>query len=156
MKAPIEMRSSNLRVTKRFTDHDKDRFLQEAFEYIAKFFENTLTELTNRKPDIEGKFRRIDANRFTAVAYRDGEAVARCSIRLGEGGFTGGISYSHINDSASSNSFNESLSVENDDQALYLKPLGMSMRHANSEGKLSPEGGAEFYWSLFIEPLQRG
>ena len=150
------MRSSNLRVTKRFTDHDKDHFLQEAFDYIAKFFENSL-ELANRNPGVEGKFRHIDANRFSAVAYRDGRSVARCSIRLGDrSGFAAGITYSH-NDSAADGSFNENLSVENDDQALYLKPLGMSTigRGGRTEEKLSSEGGAELYWGLFIEPLQR-
>jgi hypothetical protein len=30
-----EIRSSNLRVAKRFTDQDKDRFLQDAFEFMA-------------------------------------------------------------------------------------------------------------------------
>src|SRR5262249_7608956 len=63
------VRSSNLRVSKRFTDQDKDHFLQDAFEFIAKFFENSLAELAKRNPDIDGRFRRIDANRFTAVAY---------------------------------------------------------------------------------------
>jgi hypothetical protein len=53
---------------------------------------------------IEGRFRRIDANRLTAVVYRDGHAVARCSIFLGDrGGFGGGIAYSN-NDSGMTNS----------------------------------------------------
>jgi len=38
-------RSSNLRVKKRFTDKDKDDFLKESFEYIYKFFKNSLEEL---------------------------------------------------------------------------------------------------------------
>lgn len=152
---PLQARSSNLRVTKRFADRDKDHFLQNAFEFIAKYFENSLAELANRNGDIDGRFRRIDANRFTAVAYRDGEAVARCSIFLGDRtGFMSGIGYSY-SDSASPNSYNESLSVEHDDQILYLKTLGLSMRRKGEE-KLSPEGGAELYWAMFIEPLQRG
>jgi hypothetical protein len=153
----VDMRSSNLRIAKNFSDHDKDHFLQEAFEYIAKFFENSLSELAARNPGVEGKFRRIDANRFTAVAYRDGQAIARCSIRLGDrSGFDGGIAYSN-SDSALTNSFNECLSVESNSQTLYLKPFGMSMmtRGGPGEGKLSVEGGAELYWGLFIEPMQR-
>jgi hypothetical protein len=34
-------RSSNLRISKQFTDLDKDRFRHEGFEYIANFFENS-------------------------------------------------------------------------------------------------------------------
>jgi hypothetical protein len=156
--APPEIRSSNLRVTKRFTDQDKDHFLQEAFEFMAKYFENSLAELSKRNPGIDGRFRQIDANRFTAVAYRNGEAIARCGIRLGHRtGILSGITYSH-NESADNGSFNESLSVEHDDQALYLKSLGMSTMRSGGreEKKLSMEGGAELYWELFIEPLQRG
>jgi hypothetical protein len=151
-----DVRSSNLRVAKRFTDRDKDRFMHDAFEYVAKFFENSLAEISERNPGIDGQFRRIDANRFTAVAYRDGDAVARCSIFLGDrGGLSGGIAYSH-DISGATNSFNESLSVENDDQALYLRALGMGrMGRGDQAGKLSPEGGAELYWEMFIEPLQR-
>jgi TIR domain len=151
-------RFSNLRVAKRFTEQDRDTFLHEAFDYIARYFEGSLAELHARNPEIEGRFRRIDGNRFTAVAYRDGEAVARCAIRLGNGmGSVSSITYSH-SDSAANGSYNESLSVEHDNQQLYLKPLGMSMmrRGNRDDSKLSMEGGAEFYWELFIESLQRG
>ena len=57
-----------------------------------------------------------------------------------------GITYSY-DDGADNGSYNESLSVEHDDQTLYLKPLGMSMmgRGGRQEGKLSLEGGAELY-----------
>jgi hypothetical protein len=149
-------RSSNLRVAKRFSDHDKDMFLQEAFEFIARYFESSLAELSKRNPDIKGQFRQVDANRFTAVAYRDGEAVAHCAVRLGHRtGVMSGITYSNSGD-ADGTSYNESLSVEADDQSLFLRPLGMSMhRGGRDEGKLSLEGGAEMYWELFIEPLQR-
>jgi hypothetical protein len=125
---------------------------------MTKYFENSLAELSKRNPGIEGRFRRIDANRFTAVAYRDGQAVARCGIRLGHPtGMLSGITYSH-NDSAENGSYNESLSVEHDNQTLYLKALGMSMMGSGGrqQSKLSLEGGAELYWDLFIAPLQRG
>jgi hypothetical protein len=67
------IRSSNLRVKKQFTDLDKDKFRHDGFEYIAKFFENSLEELVRRNPGLQQSFRRIDANRFTSAAYRDGE-----------------------------------------------------------------------------------
>jgi hypothetical protein len=150
-------RSSNLRVAKRFSEQDKDTFIHEAFDYIAKYFQGSLEELHSRNPEIEGRFRRIDGNRFTAVAYRGGQAVARCAIRLGDRtGYHAGITYSH-NDTGDGG-YNESLSVEHDANHLYLKPLGMSMlrRGGVESEKLSLEGAAEFYWELFIDPLQRG
>lgn len=145
-------RSSNLRLTKNFTEAVMDRFLEDAFEYQARFFENSLNELHTRNDDIETSFRRIDANRFTGVIYRNGEAVARCRIMLG--GMIGrGISFSY-NDQASDNSMNESMSVESDDQGLYLKALGFGRIASDGDRHLTFEGAAEYYWSLLVEPLQ--
>ncbi len=73
-------RSSNLRLTKTFTQRDKDTFQIETFEFIARFFENSLAELGARNQDFEGVFRRVDANRFFAAVYRDGKDVARATV----------------------------------------------------------------------------
>jgi len=156
VRAP-QARSSNLRVAREFTEKDRDDFARSAFEFTARFFENSLEELSRRNPGLEGRLRRIDANRFTAVAYRSGRAAARCTIFFGGlAGRDAEIGYSS-NDSGATNSFNESLSVTEDEQSLYLKPLGMSSISGGQQPneKLSEEGAAELLWSLFIEPLQR-
>jgi len=105
----------------------------------------------------ETRYRPLDAARFTAVVYRDGTAVSRCTIWM-DGGrrFTGGIGYV-ANDSGNTNSFNESLTVETDGREAYLKPLGMAfIGREPPSGKLSPEAAAEYLWSLFLRPLQEG
>jgi hypothetical protein len=150
-------RSSNLRVAREFTEQNRDDFARNAFEFIARFFENSLEELARRNPNVEGRFRRIDANRFTAVAYRGGRAIARCTV------FLGGLMGRHAeigyrsDDSGATNGFNEALSVGEDEESLYLKPFGMSSILGGQERnqKLSEEGGAELLWALFVEPLQR-
>lgn len=148
-------RSSNLRLAKTFTERDKDGFRAEAFEFLARFFENSLAELGERNPGIEGVFRRVDANRFTASIYKDGKAAARCTIFMGGSGFgSSGICYV-TGETTSSNSMNEQLSVGADDQAMFLSSMGMAMmRGHDREQKLSPEGAAELYWSMLIQPLQ--
>ena len=73
-RAP-NIRSSNLRVKKDFSDYEKDTFQREGFEYLANFFENSLNELVRRNPDLNQEFRRVDANRFTAVVYKGGKKV---------------------------------------------------------------------------------
>jgi len=146
-------RSSNLRMRKTFTERDRDRFLEEAFEFMARFFENSLNELEARSPGIEVAFKRIDARRFTASIYRSGASLARCQVRLG--GFGDGIAFSY-GANPDDNSLNESLSVEAGEQSLFLRPLGMQMhRLPDGETHLGLEGAAEYYWALFIEPLQR-
>jgi hypothetical protein len=144
-------RSSNLRLAQTFTERDKDHFKVETFEFIARYFEGSLEELQVRNPGIEGTFRRVDANRFNAVIYRGGKALTRCTVFMG-GGFMNGIAYT-ANETSESNSFNENLSVEADDQMLYLKSMGMSFRGGAGE-KLSQEGAAELYWGMLIQPLQ--
>lgn len=91
--APAVPRSGNMRLTKHFTDADKDRFLDHAFEFMALYFENSLAELEKRNPDIETTFKRIDAHQFTAAVYREGTARARCRIFMLRS-FSSGIAYS--------------------------------------------------------------
>lgn len=153
---PAAARSSNLRLTKDFTERDKDLFRIEAFDYLARFFETSLIELQARNPGIEGDFRRIDANRFTAAVYRNGKAEARCTIFISSGYFgSSSIGYVH-GETTESNSFNEQLTVEADDQSMFLRSLGMArVSGGMREQKLSLEGAAELYWGVFIAPLQR-
>lgn len=146
-------RSSNLRIAKTFSERDRDLFKVETFEFMARFFENSLGELTNRNSGIEGHFRRADSNRFFATIYQNGTATARCTIFMGGGTLGSGICYVNA-ETTTSNSMNESLSIEADDQAMFLRPLGMA--HAGGgERRLSQEGASELYWRLLIRPLQR-
>lgn len=145
-------RSSNLRIRKEFSDADREGFLDDAFEYMARFFEGSLEELEKRHGDLQTKFKRIDARTFTAAIYQNGKAVARCGIRFGGSrGFGGGITFSH-NDSASANSYNESLSIEATEQALFLRPMGMG---GGEKSQLTFDGAAEYYWEMLMAPLQR-
>lgn len=146
-------RSSNLRVKKTFSEHDRDSFRIEAFEYIASYFENSLTALEQRNPQLKAHFRRRDANSFEAAVYENGKQAARCGIWLGGSHFAGDIAYSR-GGLGSGNSYNESLSVADDGQLLGLKPLGMTRYSSDKSDFLTLEGAAEFFWRIFIEPLQ--
>jgi hypothetical protein len=55
-------------------------------------------------------------------------------------------------------SFNEQLTVEADEQSLFLKPTGMRMWMPGGQKQrdhLTFEGAAEYYWEMLMEPLQR-
>ncbi|EAP78155.1 TIR [Roseovarius nubinhibens ISM] len=145
-------RSANLRVKKSFTQADKDHFLDDAFDLMKRYFENSLNELTDRYSELSSRFRLIDSNRFTAVIYRNGEDIARCKIVLG-GMFGKTITYS-ANDQASDNSCNESLSIDADDQHIYLSAMGIPFGGNVTDKKLTAEGAAEYYWSILMQPLQ--
>jgi len=148
-----DTRSGNLRITKQFTDHEKDQFLDEAFEYIANYFEGSLAELEKRNPEIQTRFKRIDSNHFTAAIYAGGNLASGCRVWMGGQHFSGGIAYS-VGERGDDSSMNESLSVDDDGYTLFLKPLGFFIRDRANQ-KLTYEGGAESYWNKLIELLQR-
>lgn len=146
-------RSSNLRLKKEFTDHDRDRFLNDGFEYLARFFQGSLKELADRNSGIEGKYQQVDATKFTATIYQNGKKVSECAVNMDGHGFRrGGIAFSY-DASARSNSFNEMINVEADDQTLFFRALGMDTRNARDD-RLSHEGAAELFWSMLIARLQ--
>jgi hypothetical protein len=147
------VRSSNLRVKQRFTDLDKDRFRHDGFEYIAKFFQNSLDELVRRNSGLEKAFRRIDANGFTAAVYQDGEKICRGSVSIGEGAMgSESIQYS-MKDEPRHGGMNEAIYVKTDDLAIYFEPLGMQS-YGHDKEKLTFEGAAELFWNIFVRPLQ--
>jgi len=146
-------RSSNLRVAKSFSQMDKDNFKSETFEFIAKYFQNSMDELSRRHKAITGVFRRVDANRFFATLYNDGRDVARATIFMGSTGFGSGINFAQ-GETMGSNSLNDSLSVHADDQMLYLTSMGMFAANDAGNKRLSQEGAAELFWSAFIVRIQ--
>lgn len=149
----VPTRSSNLRLAKTFSELDRDRFRDESFVYIAHFFENSLRELQLRNPGYQGVFKQVDARRFFATVYKDGRAVARATIYYGNSVLGNGINYVQ-GETTDDNTMNESLSVEADDQALFLKSFGMASFGQDGNQKLSQAGAAELYWGIFIDPLQ--
>lgn len=149
-------RSSNLRVRKQFTDVDRSRFLRNAFEFVSNFFRNSLEELQQRNTGIQTEFTQVDAHHFTAIVYRNGKATSQCQIRFNPSsvGFGSGITFSY-DVSNHGNSYNENMSVETDDQSLYLKPFGMRGIGGQRDTHLSEEGAAEYFWEMLIGDLQR-
>lgn len=146
-------RSSNLRLKKEFSDFDRDAFLTQGFDFIARFFQGSLQALEERNEDFKTRFERIDSRTFTASVYKSGSAVAQCTVSIGSyGRGSGEIRYA---DSVSShaNGFNEALTVKEDTQKLFFKPM-MSMMSGSAQDQLSEQGAAEYYWSRLIERLQ--
>ena len=151
---PAPTRSSNLALRKVLTDADRHRFLEEGFEFMAKFFEESLAELERRNPGVEGRFRRHGADAFSARAFRGGKQEAQCSIRLG-GGIMGGNGIAFSDDATGQpNSFSEFLSLKADDQGLMFDATGMSVMSGAKPNGLTHQGAAEFLWALFIRPMQ--
>ena len=156
--ATLYPRSTNLQLRKEFTQVDKENFLLDSFIYFAQFFESSLKELEKQNPGIETRYRRIDENSFTAVIFKNGNKESACTVRI-SGTFLGSLrgGYSNITysgrENAPANTANEIISVEHDDQNLYLKTMGLSFP-SNANDVLRGDGAAEYLWSILIRPLQ--
>jgi len=150
-------RSSNLTIPKIFTDHDRDEFVTEAFNYIARFFEGSLNEVKVRNPEVKFIFERVDARSFEAAIYFNGNQVSKCGIWLGEGfASRGSLSISYSNSGLGQrNSLNESMRVKDSGNLLGLEPFGLSYLQQTEKKPLTNQGAAEYYWAMFFEPIQR-
>jgi hypothetical protein len=147
-------RSSNLRIKRGFTDRDRDQARVQTFEYVAGYFENSLSELHQRNPGVEMEFRRVDANSFEAAIYVEGQRKSKCGIWISGNAISGGdIFYSH--NGITRNSYNESMSMADDGYLLGFKPLGMTFQRNPRDALLNSEGVAEYFWEMFISPLQQ-
>ncbi|QLC22864.1 toll/interleukin-1 receptor domain-containing protein [Parasphingopyxis sp. CP4] len=146
-----EPRSSNLRIKSEFSEADKDKFVDESYDYIKKFFGNSLEALKSRNDEIDFRMRETGDDRFSATLYRGGKKVSECTIYVGSDHRSRTISYS---DQASghSNSYRLSVRAETDDYKIYLSS-SFSMYH-DRDKKLNPEGASELFWSELIEDIQ--
>lgn len=147
-------RSSNLAIPRRFTDLDRDRACREGFDYLARFFENSLDELAKRNPGLQTDFHRRDADAFACAVYQHGRKVCQCGIwRANHGRGFGDICYSQSG--ISENSYNESMSIADNGQLIGFRPLmGGFGRTSNNDQLLTNEGMAEHLWEMFLGPIK--
>lgn len=148
-------RSSNLSLPKTFTDLDKDRARREGFEYVARYFENSLNELKKRHAGLDVDFHRLDANSFSCAVYINGSKVGQCGIWLGNQHHgMGDICYSQ--DNVARNSFNECLNLTDNGQTLGFRALMGGYNSGNSrEQLLTNEGISEHLWGMFFGVIKQ-
>ncbi len=148
-------RSSNLSLPKTFTDLDKDRARREGFEYVARYFENSLDELKKRHAGLDIDFHRLDANSFTCAVYINGSKVGQCGIWRGNQHHgMGDICYSQEN--VIRNSYNESLTLTDNGQILGFRALMGGSSSVNSrEQLLTNEGMSEHLWGMFFGVIKQ-
>jgi hypothetical protein len=147
-------RSANLRIRKQFTDRNRDSFQDEGFQYIARYFENSLNELKARNSEIDISYKRIDANHFESVVYISGKEQSRCGIWQNNGSSVmEGIMFSY-HGIGNGNGFNESMLVDSNGYTLFFRPMGMAHIPRDGGNELTHEGAAEYYWSMFIDRLR--
>jgi len=125
----------------------KHQTLDDAFLDITRAIREVIQQLGPAPPVVEHIDPRLETRRSL-------HSASECGIWLGgSASILNGILFSHSG-LGNGNSYNESLSIEDDGFSLFLKPLGMARMAGNSDKALTPEGAAEYYWGLLVERLQ--
>jgi hypothetical protein len=143
------------RIRKRFTQREKDIFLKMSFSVVHDYFKLALSELEKQYPDVEIDFTEINTQKFAAKVYLRGEAKCQCKIWMGGLSGAEGIAYSENRiDFNADNSFNELMTVEDNNFELKLKnTLGSFYLHQGQDNQ-DPKGAAEMLWKRFTKPLE--
>jgi hypothetical protein len=136
---------------------EKRRFTKEAFETIRQEFEERLVELARDNRGVETDFTPVDAPKFTAEIFLNGQRRAGCKIWQGGMSSSEGISYAEGSAMLSDGACNEVLSLSTDGE-LSLRPLmnmglGRAGEGLNLE-KLSPHDSTEYLWRRFTWGLE--
>jgi hypothetical protein len=138
------------------SDLDKRRFLKDAFETIRSGFEERLGELRRDSSGVDFDLTVVDATKFTAEIFMNGQSRARCKIWQG-GLLSEGISFAEGSTTMNDNACNEMLSLAKDDELALQAVMNTGLGRAH-EGldvnHLSPERAAEYLWRRFLWRLE--
>ncbi|MGU5664572.1 hypothetical protein, partial [Aeromonas sanarellii] len=145
-------RSSNLSLPKSFTDLDRDRACREGFEYVTRYFENSLSELKKRNPGVDYEFHQQDANAFSCAIYINGNRVGQCGIWRNSSRNYGMGDICYSQDGITRNSYNESVTINDNGQTLGFRPLmGVYTMSSSREILLTNEGMAEREFNFEVQ-----
>ncbi|MDB5600973.1 MAG: toll/interleukin receptor protein [Xanthobacteraceae bacterium] len=154
---PVRGVRSSFRLPRRFTDLDKDTFVDDAFEVMALTFKENLLNLEQENDQVRTRFQRVDALCFTSSVYVEGNMAGGAKV------FRGGISRQDNNSvylsydlSSARNGHNEWLSVETDSSEIYFKAGGMPRfsGRQREDQKMDAEQAAKYLWSTLIEQIE--
>jgi len=136
-----------------FTDRDKHKFLDRAYEVIEGYFRQALAQLEQFDQHFETALKKEGDAAFKCIIYKNGEVKQECRVWIGGFGRLSQIAYAEGQniDSRIGSSMNDWLSVETSDDGIYLKPSGMGF--SMEKGELTPEQGAEYLWKRFTQYL---
>ncbi|MDZ7831784.1 MAG: TIR domain-containing protein [Desulfobacterales bacterium] len=138
----------------KFSDKEKNKFLKTSFKQITDLIEAYSETTQKENSGFEFDRENVSSRKTILTFYKDGKLINQCKIAIG-GGFSSNsivFSYGTHLDIGRDNAFNESVSIEEHDGDLKLKPLGMQMySYPTGQKKLmSPAEMAEYFWEILF------
>lgn len=144
------------KIKKTFTDKEKNHFLKAAYEEIITSLDQFATETQARYSHIEHEMEKITSRKTLFTIYDRGKQITQFKVWIG--GLTGGdsISILHGNrmDIENDSSMNESLTLEEHNEELRLKPMGMGMFGAERDNPMTPKEAAEYLWKMVCQNFE--
>jgi hypothetical protein len=141
------------KITTAITDRDRVRFIKETFSTMQAYFDQGLKKLQESNPGFESDLDQVTASQFACRIYVHGSEKAKCKIWIDDSMGSPGIHYS-TNDilSTKNNSYNESLSIK-DDELVLVAQLAMFTPSIINPQRMTPREGSQYLWVKFTEHL---
>jgi hypothetical protein len=147
-KGPIKTHIPRLK--KKFTDKEKNQFLKSSFEEIVKIIDELASETKKTYPHFDYEKEIITSRKAVFTLYENEKQVVQFKVFFGGILGSNSISFaygSHL-DIENNSSMNESISLEEHEGELILKPMGMGMFGAERDKLMSPQEVSEYLWKI--------
>jgi hypothetical protein len=145
------------KIKKTFTDKEKNLFLRATYDEITTLLDQFAKDTHVQYPHIEHEIEKITSRKTLFTIYDRGKQITQFKVWIG--GLTGSdsISILHGNrmDIENDSSINESLSIEEHDDELRLKPMGIPMFGNDRNKAMTPAESAEYIWKMVCESFLR-
>lgn len=143
------------RLAKGFTDKEKNQFLKASFDEIVNHLQYFADETRKQYPHFDYEVERITTRKVAFTLYKDEQQASQFKVWIGGMFGSNSISFAYGNhiDIGSDSSMNESLSVEDHNSELVLKPMGMGMFGTERDSLMTAKEAAEYLWKMACQYL---
>jgi hypothetical protein len=143
------------RLAKGFTDKEKNQFLKASFDEIVHLLQYFADETRKQYPHFDYEVERITTRKAAFILYKDEQQLSQFKVWIGGMFGSNSILFTYGNhiDLGNDSSMNESLSVEDHNSELVLKPMGMGMVGAERDSLMTAKQAAEYLWKMACQYL---
>lgn len=138
-----------------FSDKEKNTFLKNSFGEIIDLMEQFLNDTKKEHPHFDYDAERVTTRKAVFTVYSNQKQITQFKIWLGGAFGSNQISFLHGNriDIENDNSMNEWISLEEHEDELKLKPIGMASYGMERDKLMSPREAAEYFWGIIIKTI---
>ncbi|CAN7361141.1 toll/interleukin-1 receptor domain-containing protein [Rhizobium rhizogenes] len=133
----------------RATDLDRKQFLRDGFRTIQKRFESHARQIHSEQPRIKVDVELTATTDMRAEIFVDAKSVSACRVWIGVMVERTAIGYAE-GQNFSENSYNEMLSIEEDDELYFRATLAIGFQKVSVDPKrMSAEQAGQYLWERF-------